>query len=150
MTNRVIAWGLAAGLLLPGWAWTSRPADVNRADVRSPRVRTAHPRHAQPQQTCRTDYAGFLADTVITCLPAIGSQAYPDVVLGDSGYFVVWEQWHRGNVDIYGARLRSDGVLLDSGGIAICCAEEWQLGPAIAFDGLNFLVVWEDERNGQT
>jgi hypothetical protein len=38
--------------------------------------------------------------------------------------------------------------LLDTSGIAISTAAHYQLFPAVAFDGRDFLVAWQDERNG--
>ena len=51
--------------------------------------------------------------------------------------------------DIYCARVAAgSGRMLDPAGIRICAAADLQEWPAVAFDGSNFLVVWQDLRNG--
>jgi hypothetical protein len=62
---------------------------------------------------------------------------------------VVWQDYRAGlYYDIYSARVSKSGVLLDSTGIALSTAETSQLAPAIAFDGTNYLTVWQDGRTG--
>ena len=48
-------------------------------------------------------------------------------------------------VDIFGSRLTSDGTVLDDG-ITVSLAANEQVNSSIAFDGANYLVVWEDYR----
>ena len=50
--------------------------------------------------------------------------------------------------DIYCARLDASGQTLDPAGIGVCRAADLQESPAVAFDGTNFLVVWQDLRSG--
>ncbi len=71
-----------------------------------------------------------------------------------TNYFVVWHQlredyihtlrWH-----VFGSRVNRDGIVLDTFGIKI---SNWDRGtqyfPAIAFDGVNYMVVWGDTRYG--
>ncbi len=96
----------------------------------------------------RMDQSGALLDTSgIAISTAEGDQIYPSLSFDGTNYLVVWED-HRGFAsDIYGARIDQEGVLLDSLGIAITTAIDQQWHPSVAFDGTNYLVVWEDQRN---
>ncbi|MGB7063257.1 MAG: FlgD immunoglobulin-like domain containing protein [Candidatus Zixiibacteriota bacterium] len=80
---------------------------------------------------------------------ATGDQSRSAICFGDTSYLVVWQDNRDGGVyDIYGARVKQDGTVLDPNGIAISTATGIQTFPSVAFDGTNFLVVWEDDRNG--
>jgi hypothetical protein len=76
------------------------------------------------------------------------SQYWPNVAFDGTNYLVVWWDQRSGNDDIYGARVSVGGVVLDTAGIAISTAPSDQRAPAVAFDGSNYLVLWEDNRSG--
>lgn len=58
---------------------------------------------------------------------------------------IVWEEGNfDGEKDIIGARVSKSGQLLDPIGFPISLAAGNQYYPAVASDGENFLVVWED------
>ncbi|MBJ6761819.1 hypothetical protein JGU66_13675 [Myxococcaceae bacterium JPH2] len=82
--------------------------------------------------------------------PAPNHQWEPTVSYGDGQYLVAWWDLRSGGYDaIYGARVRaSDGVVLDKQGITISTNLGAKGGLTSAFDGTNFLVVWQDARNG--
>ena len=76
-------------------------------------------------------------------------QANPAVAFDGTNYLVVWEDSRSGDSDIFGARVTPSGTMLDRR------ASPWhrqeftdQRSPAVAFDGTNFLVVWQDSRSG--
>ncbi len=87
----------------------------------------------------------FLLDTTLNFGPAPGDQDFADIAFDGTNYFVVWQDWRNG--DIYGARVTSTGILLDTFGIPICTTWATQEYPSVAFDGTNYLVVWDDVRN---
>ena len=68
-----------------------------------------------------------------------------------SKFLVVWDDQRSGD-DIWGRRVGSDGSLFDglatTGGISISTASGAQINPAVAANGTDFLVVWQDHRNG--
>ena len=73
----------------------------------------------------------------------------PAVASDNANFLAVWEDHRNGDPsDIYGARVTPDGTVLDAGGFVITQAAGMQGSPAIAFDGANFLVAWEDHRGG--
>jgi hypothetical protein len=79
---------------------------------------------------------------------AFDIQSNPTVAAGDGGSLVVWDRYLCCPADnIIGARVSGDGVVLDPAGIAISHAENMQQRPSAAFDGTNYLVVWDDNRS---
>ncbi len=85
---------------------------------------------------------------------AISTTAYgqetPAVAYDGTNYLVAWADGRAGGAsDIYGARVTSAGTVLDPSGIAISTGESYEGEPAVAFDGANYLVVWDDRRSGR-
>lgn len=89
----------------------------------------------------------FLIDTSVAYVSALEGQGSPSVAFDGTNYLVVWQDSRNGSYDIYGTRIKQDGVILDSAGFAVSSDPYNQKCPAIAFDGTNYLVVWEDYRN---
>jgi endo-1,4-beta-D-glucanase Y len=96
----------------------------------------------------RVSQTGIVLDPSGVIISAANSvQAAPAVSYDGADFLVVWEDWRNNSwSDVYGARVNPAGVVLDPSGIAISTAEDDQYTPAVAFDGANFLVVWEDWR----
>jgi len=111
-------------------------------------VRPAHsnPRFPDPSNSC-FDNGEFLIDTSNALSPAPFNEGSPALAFDGENFLVVWEDGRNGS-DIYGARVTPAGVVLDTAGIAISTAAGNQGSPALAFDGENFLVVWQDGRSG--
>jgi hypothetical protein len=73
----------------------------------------------------------------------------PDVAFDGTNYLVVWHDAEISSpYDIYGARVSKEGELLDPEPFIISDATGSQMGPRVAFDGTNYLVVWYDTRGG--
>ncbi|MEO0081995.1 MAG: hypothetical protein ABIL25_06865 [candidate division WOR-3 bacterium] len=75
-------------------------------------------------------------------------QDMPALAFGATNYLAVWSEFRSNTAyDIYGARIAPDGTVLDSAGIPISTAPRSQSAPSVAFDGTNWLVAWQDERD---
>lgn len=95
-----------------------------------------------------SSFADALRARAVALKPAPGDQDAPAVVFDGRNYFVVWADYRSGPVaDIYGSRVSQAGAVLDPGGIRIARASVGAR-PAVAFNGRNYLVVWEDARAG--
>ncbi len=93
--------------------------------------------------------AEFAMDVPIGSGSAGGIQRNSAVAFGGGNFLVVWEDQRAapGDSDIFGARVSTSGAVLDTGGIAVAVNTATnQLNPDVAFDGTNFLVVWDDNR----
>jgi hypothetical protein len=133
-------------MISSGLALTPRfsPSDV---------VRQVHSMHSTPRppssSNASLDDGDFLIDTSITLVPAPSTQSEPAVAFDGANFLLVWEDYRNGSdCDIYGARVTPQGTVLDSAGVVISHAANDQRAPAVSFDGANFLVVWEDSRDG--
>lgn len=93
------------------------------------------------------DSNSYLLDTTISYSPAPDTQNYSKIGFDGTNYFIVWEDFRNGsNYDIYGARVTPQGILIDSAGIPIITSSSQQRSPVIAFDGINYLVVWRESQ----
>ncbi len=79
---------------------------------------------------------------------ANNNQDSAQVIFDGTNYFVCWQDGRIGSYKIYGARVSTSGIVLDTAGIPILAATHSQRGPQVAFDGTNYLLVWEDARAG--
>ncbi len=81
---------------------------------------------------------------------AAGDQSAPALGFDGANSFVVWQDardYVTTGYDIYGTRVTPQGIVLDTSGLVISQAANAQESPALAFDGTNFLVVWQDMRS---
>jgi hypothetical protein len=95
----------------------------------------------------RIDENGVVIDS--TRLPvsiSSGNQISPAISFDGTNYFVVWHDSRNAatGVDIYGARVDTSGAVIDTNGILIYERDGNQIKASIAYDGTNYLVVWED------
>src|SRR6266508_2500072 len=70
-------------------------------------------------------------------------QLVPAVARGENSYLVVWQEdfW---SDDLYASRVAFDGTVLDPAGIPISTNYRNRDAPAVASNGTDFLVVWDD------
>ena len=94
-----------------------------------------------------TTSASVLDPAGILISSTLNEQHWPAIAFDGTNYLVVWYDTWIGTSDIYGARVDTSGNVLDPSGIVISAARGDQALPAVAFDGTNFMVVWEDFRN---
>ena len=101
----------------------------------------------------RVSSAGQVLDPAgIQITMAMDDQKEPAVAFGGGQYLVVWQDLRNSStvIDVYGARVSAAGKVLDATGIPISSGAGERSAPAVAFDGTQFLVVWQDRRNSGT
>ncbi|MDI7268114.1 MAG: MYXO-CTERM sorting domain-containing protein [Myxococcota bacterium] len=101
----------------------------------------------------RVTPAGAVLDaTPIAISTAEYGQQFPAVAFGATSYLVVWQDWRNAawweeayDSDVYAARVTPAGAVLDGAGIAVSTTMGfYESIPAVAFDGTNYLVVWQE------
>ncbi|HYH96685.1 Ig-like domain-containing protein, partial [Hyalangium sp.] len=94
--------------------------------------------------------SGAVLDPGVLLTTVVNWQFAPDVATNGTNFLVVWHDT-RGDVsDIYGTRVSLTGDILDPLGLALSTAVNSQTGAAVASNGTDYLVVWQDQRNGAT
>jgi len=97
----------------------------------------------------RVSAAGAVLDTAgVAISTAAGDQTRPFVGFDGAQYMLGWTDGRNGQDDIYTSRVSSAAAVLDPLGLLISKAGNMQLNPTTAFDGSNYLVVWQDNRAG--
>ena len=77
-----------------------------------------------------------------------GIQRDPQIVYGGDVFLVVWsDSRSQRDYDLYGARVSSDGHVLDEDGFPISTGRGNRVWPALTSNGKTFIVVWSDFRN---
>ncbi len=71
-----------------------------------------------------------------------GFEQHPCVGFGNGIYFVAWDD-NRAGPYCYGARVTTDGTVLDPAGIYLGYTPMTSAFPSVASDGMNFLVVFQ-------
>jgi hypothetical protein len=127
---------LASGGTVSLVLWTGWPPPALEADIQMKRVSAS----------------GAVLDSAPTSVATYHPYQWDPVVAFDgTNYLVVWEDDRNRpfETDIYAARVSPTGQTLDPTCISVCTEEGWQKYPAVAFDGVNYVVAWQDERDGQ-
>jgi len=77
------------------------------------------------------------------------TQTTASLAFDGTNFLVVWEDERiNSKRDIFGARVSLQGEILDPIGIPICTSQNIQSAVNVAWGGQNYLVVWQDWRNG--
>ncbi len=100
----------------------------------------------------RVSSAGVVLDpTGVVVSAGASSQLTPAITTVGSGSFAVWED-RRTAQDIYGTRVTGGASLtvLDPSGVAVSAATGGQSAPKIGSLGGSYVVVWADDRAGQS
>ncbi|MGA1868622.1 MAG: hypothetical protein ACMUJM_08730 [bacterium] len=91
---------------------------------------------------------GHASNDPVLISSIIGLQQSPAIAYSDEeNCFVVWEDNRTGSFDIIGAVVNKGMVL---GQILICTAPGDQINPVIEWNGINYFIVWQDKRNGNS
>lgn len=104
------------------------------------------------------DIVWTVAPDGIQVAPYSAAQLYPAIVSdGSGGVIIVWQDYRNTDLtfDIYGQRLNANGAVpaeeqWNANGRIITNATGDQLFPAVATDGTNFVITWQDDRAGST
>jgi hypothetical protein len=96
----------------------------------------------------RYDRNGNRVGPIITISSATGDQFCPTAEWGGNEWLVTWSDARSGTKDIYGTTVSATGAVNPTGGFPISTAANVQQSQHVAFDGTNFVVVWNDLRNG--
>jgi hypothetical protein len=112
--------------------WTDARAEPSGGDIYGTRLRRD----------------GVPVDTVPFPISAgPGTQTTPSVAFDGTRYLAVWSDNRAdpNSTDVYGARVRRSGAVLDPDGIPISTAPNPQTAPEVTANG-PFLVAWSDQR----
>lgn len=97
----------------------------------------------------RVDPEGAVVDTAGLPLCLDGSQQFGLAIgFGGPSWLITWHDSRNDHKDIYGIRVATDGTVLGSGSFLVGSSSIDQTEPAVAFDGINYFVVWHEWREG--
>lgn len=88
------------------------------------------------------DPSGFALTT------ATNDQWYPAASFNGTNYLVAWQDARGGAHDIYAARVTPGGTVIETNGLAVVTSANDQRLPAVASLNGDFLIAWQDGRNG--
>ena len=93
---------------------------------------------------------GVVLDSIGISIIASDTIPYlsPAVAFDGVNYRVAWSDYRTDHADIYGVRISPSGAILDSVSILASTSANIQEYSSSAFDGTNYLVVWEDFNSG--
>jgi hypothetical protein len=121
--------------------FAAQPGFNSENVVRRVRAGRSTPRELAPHGG--TDGVEFPVDTVCRYVRTTGGKSDPAVAFDGINYLVVWSEDRLAGHDIFGARVTTQGRILDTAGIIVFLGPDAERDPAVAFDGANYLVVWQ-------
>ena len=90
---------------------------------------------------------GFVVGSSFPIAALDRRQAEPSAVSAGTGWFVIWRDNSIGLQYPYGARIASDGSLLDPDGILLATGNNAQVDAAVARSDDGWLLLWSDSRS---
>jgi hypothetical protein len=72
-----------------------------------------------------------------------GVQYGSSIGFDGSNFLVTWTDGRDSLEQIYAARVSTTGIVLDPGGFPVLLENDEQISSDIAYDGTNYLVVWQ-------
>jgi MYXO-CTERM domain-containing protein len=96
----------------------------------------------------RVDATGALVDARSIALPrsASGNDINPAIAWNGTSYLLVWEHVGAAGSNVLGARVGTDGKVIDTTPWTITSAKAGL--PSVAWNGSEYLVTWSDQRSG--
>ena len=86
--------------------------------------------------------SGLVGTPFSICATEDGSKEYCKIARGRDKYLVVWhENYHSDSCRIWGRLVSFNGEMAGDS-FRIGTEKQWNMEPAVAFDGQNYLVVW--------
>lgn len=83
--------------------------------------------------------------------PVSAPDDVPSIAFDGTNFLLVWQDNRRNsNFDINATRVSTSGAVVDTYGFAVSETTGDQLAPQVAFNGTDYLVVWQDRRNSAT
>ena len=91
------------------------------------------------------DSTGAVVAASVAICNATGDQVMPAVTwdAADSQFVVLWQDARGGTAAIYGARVASDGTVLDPGGVVLASGAAAQTVPQLASTATQSFAVWQ-------
>lgn len=128
-------WG---SVLLGAWVSACGPVPEGEAPEDEATFEQDMADEASPEEVVA---AGASTARSLPTVPRALARSGPAVAYGGGKYLVVWGDVREGG--IYGSRMKQDGSLVDPVGFRINLEDDSGRNPSLAYDGKNFMVVWE-------
>jgi hypothetical protein len=92
----------------------------------------------------RVNKAGDVLDAEFP-ISSVGNESAPMVAFGATNYLVVWSNQTTGSENVFGALVPKAGAVVAPAAFPIANGVDSQVAGGVAFDGTNYLVVWDHQ-----